>query len=181
MRLFTFHFPLTRWLAALCFVALIALAACTQNPSYTRNGAGTPAGGQAQATPAGYGPGAGAAAGAGPVKIGRALLDGKLTPVLTDAQQRTLYYSDADTATVINCPGPCLQLWRPLETTARTVQSPPGLPGKLTVVNAPSGVLQVAYNGHPLYTYSRDTGPLQVNGNGLNGKWHVATPDTPAQ
>ena len=181
MRPFSFRLACTRLLATLGLIALIALAACSQTPSYTRNGAQTHAGGQAQATPTGYGPGAGAATGAGPVRIGRAMLDGKLTPVLTDPQQRTLYYSDADTATVINCPGPCLQLWRPLATISHTVQSPQGLPGKLTVVYAPSGVLQVAYNGHPLYTYSRDTGPLQVNGNNLNGRWHVATPDTPAQ
>jgi len=49
------------------------------------------------------------------------------------------------------------------------------LPGKLTVVADANGN-QVEYNGHPLYTYSGDTGPGQTTGEGVGGVWHVVTP-----
>src|SRR5216684_160773 len=49
------------------------------------------------------------------------------------------------------------------------------LSGKLTVVADANGN-QVEYNGHPLYTYSADTGPGQTTGEGVGGVWHVCTP-----
>jgi hypothetical protein len=36
---------------------------------------------------------------------------------------------------------------------------------------------QVAYNGHPLYTYSKDSDSGDAYGQGIGGKWFVATPD----
>jgi predicted lipoprotein with Yx(FWY)xxD motif len=35
---------------------------------------------------------------------------------------------------------------------------------------------QLSYNGHPLYRYAQDTAPGQTNGEGVGGKWFVATP-----
>jgi predicted lipoprotein with Yx(FWY)xxD motif len=46
------------------------------------------------------------------------------------------------------------------------------LPGKLTIVADANGN-QVEYNGHPLYTYSGDTGSGQTTGEGVGGVWHV--------
>jgi predicted lipoprotein with Yx(FWY)xxD motif len=40
---------------------------------------------------------------------------------------------------------------------------------------------QLEYNGHPLYTYSGDTGPGQTNGEGIGGVWHVVTSDLQPQ
>jgi hypothetical protein len=37
--------------------------------------------------------------------------------------------------------------------------------------------MQVLYNGHPLYRYSGDTAPGDTHGDGIEGKWHVATPN----
>ena len=37
---------------------------------------------------------------------------------------------------------------------------------------------QTTYDGHPVYTYTADSGPGQANGNGLNvdgGVWHEVT------
>jgi predicted lipoprotein with Yx(FWY)xxD motif len=36
---------------------------------------------------------------------------------------------------------------------------------------------QVAYNGHPLSTYSGDSEPGQTNGQGFGGVWFVVTTD----
>jgi len=47
------------------------------------------------------------------------------------------------------------------------------LPGTLSLLTDANGS-QVTYNGHPLYTYSGDTAPGQVNGDGFGGIWFVA-------
>jgi hypothetical protein len=39
---------------------------------------------------------------------------------------------------------------------------------------------QVAYNGHPLYTYSGDSAPGQANGEGFGNIWFVAPTTLPA-
>jgi hypothetical protein len=57
-----------------------------------------------------------------------------------------------------------------------TVAPIAGLSGALTTISR-SGGAQVVYNGHPLYTYSADQAPGDDKGEGLFGKWFVATPD----
>jgi hypothetical protein len=49
----------------------------------------------------------------------------------------------------------------------------------LTTVSGGNG-RQVEYDGHPLYHYSKDTGPDQSNGEGVDGVWFVATPSMTA-
>ena len=39
---------------------------------------------------------------------------------------------------------------------------------------------QVAYNGHLLYRYAADTAVGQANGQGMGGKWWVASVDLKA-
>jgi predicted lipoprotein with Yx(FWY)xxD motif len=53
------------------------------------------------------------------------------------------------------------------------------LPGQLTVLSGANGN-QVLYNGHPLYTYSKDGDAGNALGQGVGGKWFVATPDLAA-
>ena len=50
------------------------------------------------------------------------------------------------------------------------------LPGEVEVYKNANGN-QVIYNDHPLYTYSGDSAAGQTSGEGLFGKWFVATPD----
>ena len=54
-----------------------------------------------------------------------------------------------------------------------------GSDGKLTVLNGDNGT-QVLYNGHPLYTYVKDGDAGDAYGQGVGGKWYVATPDLAA-
>ncbi len=103
----------------------------------------------------------------------------KTVTVLKNAAGLTLYYLTADTPTKIACTGACASNWPPLLVTSGTPTSNPALPGQLTVLNGPNGS-QVLYNGHPLYAYSKDKTPGDVFGQGVGGKWFVATPDLAA-
>ena len=48
-----------------------------------------------------------------------------------------------------------------------------------SVLNGANGK-QVLANGHPLYTFAQDKAAGDTKGEGLFGKWHVATPSITA-
>jgi len=50
---------------------------------------------------------------------------------------------------------------------------------KLTALNDANGN-QIECNGHLLYTFAADKAPGDVKGQGVGGKWFVATPDLAA-
>jgi predicted lipoprotein with Yx(FWY)xxD motif len=100
----------------------------------------------------------------------------KTETVLKNQKGLTLYYFTPDSATAIKCTAGCATNWPPLLASSGTPTSSPRLPGQLTVVTGPNGN-QVAYNGHPLYTYSKDGDSGDAYGQGIGGKWFVATPD----
>jgi predicted lipoprotein with Yx(FWY)xxD motif len=86
-----------------------------------------------------------------------------------------LYWFVPDTSTKSNCNGSCAAIWPPVKGPA-TAGS--GVTGKLTTITRSDGSAQATYNGHPLYTYTGDTGPDQNHGNGINasgGVWHEVT------
>jgi len=102
-------------------------------------------------------------------------VNGASESVLTNAQGRTLYYRTSDAPPSTVCSGGCAGAWPPLVMSgSSTPASATSLPGKLTVVADANGN-QVEYNGHPLYTYTGDTGPGQTTGEGVGGVWHVVT------
>ena len=106
---------------------------------------------------------------------------GQSKVVLTDVQGKTLYYFTADSATRPTCASSCTQTWLPLLFTGSGVPtSSTSLPGQLSVQMDANGS-HVEYNGHPLYTFSKDTAAGQTNGEGLFGMWFVATPDLSLQ
>ncbi len=111
------------------------------------------------------------------VQTAQATVNGKATTILTDAQGRTLYYFTLDTPTKLACMGGCAKVWPPLLFTGSGAPtSSTSLPGMLSVLNGANGN-QVEYSGYLLYAYSGDTAPGQIKGEGLFGKWYVATPD----
>ena len=109
------------------------------------------------------------------VRIGHATVKGKFIQVLTNSQGMTLYWETTDTATTSHCTGNCASLWPPLLSSHSSLGSPAGLTKAWAVVKDGNGN-QVSYDGHLLYTYSGDTSPGQAVGEGLFGKWTVATP-----
>ncbi len=115
------------------------------------------------------------------IKTATATVKGTSQTILTNAQGMTLYYFTADTATTSACTSTCTGIWPPLLFTGTgSPTSATTLPGTLSAVANANGQ-QVEYNGHPLYIYSKDTAPGQTNGEGLFGKWFVATPTLSTQ
>src|SRR6187397_3029041 len=116
----------------------------------------------------------GAGAGSGtPPALKTATVNG--VSVVTNAQGFTLYSFAPDTATASKCTGACAQIWPPVTGPAAAGQ---GVTGTLGTITRPDGSKQATYNGHPLYTYTADTGPGQAKGNGVNvdgGVWHEVT------
>ncbi|HEY0754089.1 MAG TPA: hypothetical protein VGD98_09025 [Ktedonobacteraceae bacterium] len=111
------------------------------------------------------------------VKLETATVKGKAETILTNTQDMTLYYFTPDTATKTACTGGCATAWPPLLASASgtpTADAP--LTAKLTAVTDANGN-QIACNGHMLYTFASDKAPGDVNGQGVGGKWFVATPE----
>lgn len=111
------------------------------------------------------------------VQTAQATVNGKATTILTNARGMTLYYFTPDIPAKTACTGGCAKAWPPLLFTGSgTPTSSTSLPGTMSVLNGVNGN-QVEYSGYLLYTYSGDTAPGQIKGQGLFGKWYVATPD----
>lgn len=111
------------------------------------------------------------------IQTASATVQGKSVTILTNAKGMTLYYFTPDTATSSACTGGCAQTWPALLFTGSGSPTASGtLSGTLSAVTTANGN-QVEFNGHLLYTFSGDTAPGQTNGEGIGGKWFVATTD----
>jgi predicted lipoprotein with Yx(FWY)xxD motif len=92
--------------------------------------------------------------------------------VLTNAKGFTLYSFAPDSSTKSTCNGACAQAWPPVKpTTTSAVKAP------YTTIKRSNGATQLAFHGHPLYTFAGDSAPGQAKGNNVNafgGLWHEA-------
>jgi predicted lipoprotein with Yx(FWY)xxD motif len=113
------------------------------------------------------------------IMVATANVGGASEMVLTDHNGLSLYYFDLDTSTTSACTSTCSQDWPAFLFPSGTPGSASALPGQITTGNTGNG-RQVLYNGHPLYHFSGDAKAGDTNGNGVGGKWHIATPNTPA-
>ena len=94
--------------------------------------------------------------------------------VLTNVKGFAVYSFAPDTMTRSDCTGACAAAWPPVKGPATAGV---GLTGKLGTIKRPDGSTQATYNGQPLYTFIKDTGPGTDKGNGVNafgGLWHQA-------
>ncbi len=103
----------------------------------------------------------------------------RLGNVLTDSQGMTLYTFKKDKPGESACVGACANLWPPL-TVSKGMQpmAASGIPGKLSEIQRQDGTYQVTYNGMPLYRYTGDHKPGEMNGQGYANLWSVASPTT---
>ncbi|GCE09894.1 COG4315 family predicted lipoprotein [Dictyobacter aurantiacus] len=115
------------------------------------------------------------------IKTTKATVNGSSQVILTNAQGMTLYYFTPDTATTSACTDSCASTWPPafFDGTG-VVPHVSSLQGTFSLLDT-SSKKQIAYNGHPLYTYAGDSAAGQTNGEGIGGKWFVATSTLKAQ
>ena len=84
----------------------------------------------------------------------------------------TLYRLSVEKKGHFICTGSCTQLWHPLH--PRHGKAPTGV-SHLSVLTRPDHTKQIAYRGHPLYTFAQDTMKGDVKGQGFKdvGTWSV--------
>ena len=92
----------------------------------------------------------------------------QLGSFLTTPNGTTLYTYTEDKPGVSNVTGALLAAW-PAFTASGTLTLPSGVGGTLGTITRSDGTKQVTYNGMPLYTFVRDTGPDVVNGQNVRG------------
>lgn len=102
--------------------------------------------------------------------------DQNTTKHLVDGYSMSLYLSLQDRPGQSNCNADCLHIWKPLLANGRVVAGSGVASNKLGVIILPDGTRQVTYNGAPLYTYTDDSKPGDINGQGLDGNWFLVTP-----
>lgn len=96
--------------------------------------------------------------------------------VLATTAGLTLYMRVGDTTVHSGCYSICTTVWYPWITNGAPQAVGGILPAFLGVLTSTEQTEQVAYNGHPLYSYSGDHRPGQINGEGLGGIWYAMTP-----
>ena len=103
-----------------------------------------------------------------------------LGPILVDGQGHTLYLFQKDSNGMSNCSGACARIWPPEVTKGSPKAAGGASAAKLGTVKRGDGTMQVTYAGHPLYTYTADTGPGEAMGNGLDlygAIWNAVQPN----
>lgn len=149
--------------AAFLFLTAVTLAAC--------GGGGSSSGGGTPPTPAPT------ATAAPQGNLPASATVGSSTAWVDPSSHKTLYFLDVDTATGGTCTGACLSIW-PVFVPSAGAQAN----GNMTIITRSDGTgKQWAYQGHPLYTFSGDSGPQQANGDNFpdfGGHWHVARPNS---
>ena len=81
--------------------------------------------------------------------------------------------ADGDGLGDSDCNGNCAETWPPLLADSNAIAE-----GSFSIITRDDGLaLQWAFKGLPLYTFSGDANPAEVNGDGSGGSWFVARPD----
>jgi predicted lipoprotein with Yx(FWY)xxD motif len=97
-----------------------------------------------------------------------ALRTTSLGEILTDAHGRTLYLFEKDRNGVSMCNTACVRYWPALTSHGMPRAAKGVRQALLGLTRAGSGVRQVTYAGHPLYTFAGDKRPGQTSGENLS-------------
>jgi predicted lipoprotein with Yx(FWY)xxD motif len=142
--------PIALSLATALLIAACGGTAATSSPTPTQSASPSP-------TPA-------------PTIVAKVATDAKLGKILVDsATGKTLYTWAKDNDENSQCYDQCATFWPPLVTTAKAVAADGVTAGKFGTSARKDGALQVTFNGHPLYFFSRDAAPGDTNGQGSTG------------
>jgi predicted lipoprotein with Yx(FWY)xxD motif len=98
--------------------------------------------------------------------------------VVVDAQGRTVYVFDKDTAGSGSsaCTGDCQAKWPPVKA-ASGKPTASGVTGQLGTITRTDGTKQVTLAGMPLYLFAGDSHAGDVTGQGVGGVWWAVAPD----
>jgi len=103
----------------------------------------------------------------------------KDTPVLgyflMDNKGMTLYTFIKDPSGKSTCNGTCATIWPPLSAQVLPTGGT-GVWRQFALIEREDGTMQVTYNGMPLYYFSGDMTPGDINGEGEGGLWFAAVP-----
>jgi predicted lipoprotein with Yx(FWY)xxD motif len=102
---------------------------------------------------------------------------GAMGSYITGEDGKTLYEFTPDSANTSTCTGQCATNWPAFTLDAgESVKAGDGVTGALTTFARADGTMQVAINGIPLYYFAKDTKAGDTGGQGISGKWFVASP-----
>ncbi|TAN20180.1 MAG: hypothetical protein EPN30_10955 [Actinomycetota bacterium] len=109
-------------------------------------------------------------------------INSKYGEILASSSGHTYYMFEPDTSTTSDCYGACATAWPPVTVAGTASPEVSGGAKKSLVgtITRTDGTRQVTYNGHPLYTFSGDSGPNLTNGQGIDhfgGYWYVVGVD----
>ncbi len=98
--------------------------------------------------------------------------------ILVTSSGFTLYEFTRDHAGADSCVhvSGCTETWPPLQTSAKPIAGPGVKASLLSTTRLPGGKTQATYAGHPLYTYSGDSGPGEtyyVGQSLFGGRWYA--------
>jgi predicted lipoprotein with Yx(FWY)xxD motif len=149
--------------ALLAVLAAVVIAGC--GGSSSSSSTSEPSGSEnASATTGGEGGGSGT--------IDTAEIGG-LGSVLVDSEGMTVYLYTPDKGTTSTCYGECETAWPPVVAEGKPSAGEGAMSSALGTTKRKDGTMQVTYEGHPLYTFSGDSGPGEANGQEIEGTWFV--------
>ena len=100
----------------------------------------------------------------------------KVGSILVNGRGFTVYMFTKDSRNHDACVSirECPHIWPPLTTGGRPVAGSGVKSSLLGTITITGGAKQITYAGHPLYTYSGDSGPAQtgyINFSAFGGRW----------
>jgi predicted lipoprotein with Yx(FWY)xxD motif len=109
-----------------------------------------------------------------------------LGAILVDDKGNTLYMFEKDEADESYCNGACAKNWPPYVTKGAPTAGDGVDSSQLDTIKREEGSTQVAYHGHPLYSFVEDSKTGEAKGNDVDafgGEWYALTPsgDTPEE
>jgi predicted lipoprotein with Yx(FWY)xxD motif len=150
--------------------ASLALSACGSSGKAAPVAAETPAASAAPTPSTSAKPAAGTA-------VALKAASSAIGQILVDAQGRTLYAFTNDVNAQSTCTGTCAEAWPP-QIVDESWTVAPGLDTGIFSTSARAdGTLQLMAGKFPLYYFSGDAKPGDVNGQGSGGVWFAVTPN----
>jgi predicted lipoprotein with Yx(FWY)xxD motif len=102
-----------------------------------------------------------------------------LGQLVVDDEGRTMYLFEKDESDESYCYGACESVWPPVTTTSMPAVEGAIDRSKITLLHRDDGLMQIVYNGHPLYYYQADTDTEDTYGqeqDQFGAEWYAVTP-----